>query len=257
MVLDNADDKDLLLGQNSNKLKENTKFHQSLGALAKYLPDNPLGKILITTRDRRIGDALVNKAAHSVITVTPLGPLDAKQLFRNKFPDSDSWDETQTLELLETLNFLPLAISQAAAYIGEQDIKLTYYLELLCAGDADTKDLLEEQYYDPGRDQELQNSILRTWSLSFEQIKGQKRRAADILSLMAVLDRQAVPATLLRDPDEGKVHFDTAIGTLRAFSLIAPTEEKELTFQMHRLVQIPTQRWLENEGVLRTWEEKA
>lgn len=183
MVLDNADDKDLLLGQNSNKLKENTKFHQSLGALAKYLPDNPLGKILITTRDRRIGDALVNKAAHSVITVTPLGPLDAKQLFRNKFPDSDSWDETQTLELLETLNFLPLAISQAAAYIGEQDIKLTYYLELLCAGDADTKDLLEEQYYDPGRDQELQNSILRTWSLSFEQIKGQKRRAADILSL--------------------------------------------------------------------------
>jgi hypothetical protein len=40
---------------------------------------------------------------------------------------------------LEALDFLPLAITQAAAFINEHDITLADYLELLQAGDSDTK----------------------------------------------------------------------------------------------------------------------
>ena len=53
---------------------------------------------------------------------------------------------------------------------------------------------------------------------------------------MAVLDRQAIPDMLLRKNGEGKVIFITAIGALKAYSLI--TEEKQgAIFEMHRLVQ--------------------
>ena len=53
------------------------------------------------------------------------------------------------------------------------------------------------------------------------QINRQKPRAADILSLMAVLDRQGVPRALIEREDERKTELMTAIGTLQAFSLIS------------------------------------
>ena len=74
---------------------------------------------------------------------------------------------------------------------------------------------------------------------------------------MAVLDRQSIPDTLLQRSDQRKVDFDTAISTLKSFSLIVPIGGKRTAFSMHRLVQIATQRWLENEKLLPGWQEKA
>ena len=82
--------------------------------------------------------------------------------------------------------------------------------------------------------------------------------AAELLSVMAVLDRQSIPDTLLHRSDQGKVDFDTAISTLKSFSLIVcRSVESELPFSVYRLVQIATQRWLENVNFLPGWQEKA
>jgi len=61
---------------------------------------------------------------------------------------------------------------------------------------------------------------MTTWKISFDQIRRQKRRAADILSLMAMLDPQGVPKVLLERKDERMTEFIAATGTLQAFSLI-------------------------------------
>lgn len=248
-----------MFGHNSvlQRSPENQDQHTTPMALVKYLPTISSGIMLITTRDKRVGERIVNRAPNAIVDVLPFNPSDARQLLHNKSPQSVTWDPTQTQDLLEILNYLPLAIAHAAAYISEQGVDLGYYLDLLRPGNVDTKDLLEEPYYDPGRDLEIQNSILLTLTLSFEQIKRQKPRAAEILSLMAILDRQAVADTLLRGANERKVGFDTAIGTLKAFSLIAASGEGQHAFQMHRLVQIATQRWLENERTMPEWQEKA
>jgi hypothetical protein len=172
---------------------------------------------------------------------------DAMQLLQNKLRDHREWDRAESAELLEALDFLPLPITQAAAYIREADITLARYLSLLRSDDRGMNDLLEQGFYDSGRDSESQNSIFSTWKISFDQIRKQKPRAAEILSLMAVLDRQSISESLLRQRDESRVSFDMAIGTLKAFSLI--TEERRgATFGMHRLVQHSMQWWLKHQG---------
>ena len=76
------------------------------------------------------------------------------------------------MELIETLNYLPLAITQAAAYITELGVSLEGYIYLL--SDANIEEILEQNCYDSAkdsaRDSEIQNSVFLTWKISFGQI---------------------------------------------------------------------------------------
>lgn len=85
---------------------------------------------------------------------------------------------------------------------------------------------------------------MQTWKISFDRIQRQHQRAAQILSLMAVLDRQGIPKLLLRNDNERESDFTEAIGVLKAYSLIIIEIEGGL-FVLHRLVQVFTQSWLE------------
>ena len=254
MVVDNADDMEVLYGPGSNQ--RNKPPHPPFAALTKYLPQSSQGRLLITTRDRRVGDRLAMQYGKP-IPILPFGHEDARQLLLNRIPESDQYDHEGITELFETLYYLPLAIAQAAAFMREEDVDLEYYLGLLRTGDGNAKELLEQDYPEPGRDLESQqNSILLTWTLSFDQIKKQKPRAVDLLSLMAVLDFRGVPDILLREKNEGKVGFDTSVGALKAFSLIT-VEKKRSSFQMHRLVHLSILSWLEDEDMTGHWHEKA
>lgn len=143
---------------------------------------------MITTRDRRVGEKLANR--EQPISVSPFTTQEAEQLLRSKVSEVDACNKTDWEELVQALGHLPLAISQAAAFITENNITVADYLQVLQASDADVKDLLSEELEDPRRDMHTQNAVFRTWKLSFNQITRQKPRAADTLSLMAVLDRQ-------------------------------------------------------------------
>lgn len=87
-------------------------------------------------------------------------------------------------------------------------------------------------------------------------ISKQKPRAAEMLSLMAVLDRQGIPESLLKFDTEPKVDVMTALGTLKAFSLISAGDDGR-TYELHRLVQLATRKWLEMQGTMEKWQEKA
>lgn len=94
------------------------------------------------------------------------------------------------------------------------------YLELFRAGKAETSDLLKQGLHDPGRDHEIQNSVFQTWMISFDRILRQDPRAADLLFLMAMLDRQAIAENFLRKEEKPEMEFIAAIQKLKAFSLI-------------------------------------
>lgn len=160
------------------------------------------------------------------------------------------------IELLATLEHLPLAITQAAAYIIENDISFADYLDILSRSDSDLVDLLNQDLQDHRRYFDSSNSVIRTWKISFDQIRRQKPRAAQILSLLSVLDGQGVPEVLLRNDDDTVADFVTSIGILKAFSLIT-TETGGTTFEVHRLVHLATQMWLRMSGELASWQQKA
>jgi hypothetical protein len=252
LVLDNADDMETFFSIQPNP---SSVGNENAAPLVNYLPRSSNASILITTRDKRVGERLANR--ERAIMVLPMAEPEAERLLWSKVDQDDSMNKAKSSELLEVLGYLPLAITQAAAYISENSITVEEYLNAICAEDSEIQDLLSEELPDLRRNQGSQkNSVIRTWKVSFDQIRKQKPRAADMLSLMAVLDRQGIPKTLLCRDGERGTEFITALGTLQAFSLVV-TEKGRASFEIHRLVQVSTQRWLELQGETTKWQEEA
>lgn len=251
MVLDSADDHELWLG---SSISEDTTGKRSL-PLIDYLPRCDHGGILVTTRDSQVGYRLV-ECKQNPIQVMRFEPKEASVLLLAKLSDDKGLSLEDADELTKALEYLPLTITQAAAYLKQIDISAFEYLQLFRKGEADIPNLLAESIDDPGRDRETSNSIFQTWKISFDQIMKQSPAAADILSLMAMLDRQAIPQALLKGPGDSLLEFRAAISKLKAFSLVS--EEKATSkFSLHRLVQLSMQKWLERQGRLFMWEQAA
>jgi tetratricopeptide (TPR) repeat protein len=255
LVLDNADNMETFFGA---KLELSLAGSEQTGPIVNYIPRSSNGSIIITTRDKRVGERLANR--EKPIEILPMDRLEAESLLWSKVPPDYILDRVRSSELLELLGYLPLAITQAAAYISENSISVEDYVKAFQAADSEMQDLLSVDLPDHRRDFEMrpdmQNSVIRTWKVSFDQIRNQKPRAAEILSLMAVLDRQGIPKMLIRRDGERGTEFTTALGVLQAFSLIDAEKGGE-SFKMHRLVQISTQRWLRLHGEITKWRVEA
>jgi tetratricopeptide (TPR) repeat protein len=253
LVLDNADDKEIFFGS-ARRSQSQDGLQQQLSKLAQYLPQSAYGSTLITTRDRRIGEKFAER--DQPIIVPPLEVADATSMLRSRLPNHLDWRPAEVAELLQSLQYLPLAIAQAASYISEEEIALKEYLELFRSEDADSKYMLEQDYYDSSSHSDMRNSVFQTWKISFDQIQHQAPRAAEILSLMSMLNKQSIPARLLQDEEESFVTFNKALQTLKNFSLIHE-EQAQNTYGIHQLVQLSMQWWLNQEKTLTRWQGKA
>lgn len=244
MVVDNADDGELFFHSIDLKVSI-SKVGKTKKPLNDYLP-RKLGSnrhVLFTTRHRQLGEDLAH--GELPIEIKPFEVEDAKRMLRSKAEGiADDQDGPDSERLLEVLGFIPLAISQAAAFMRRNRMSQQRYLTALEKDEKNLTEHLSTELRDPRRESAIPNSIFRTWKLSFNQIQEQEPRATEILSLSAMLDRQQIPEWLLRKDDEWEVDFSMAIGTLEGLSLITK-EIREETFSMHRLVQLSVQAWLE------------
>jgi tetratricopeptide (TPR) repeat protein len=254
MVLDNADDEELWITPATQESAQQDSQQQS-APLICYVPRGSHGYVLITARNSQLGKTLT-KVKEKPIDVLPLRPKDAEILLRSKLSEDDKISLEDANDFTKALDYLPLAITQAAAYLDHIDMTFAKYLQLFRAGKADTSDLLKKHAYDSGRDCKTENSVFQTWRISFNQISRQNPRAAEVLSLMAVLDRHVISEYLLRDDGEPELEFISAIQKLKAFSLVTK-EVGASSYSMHRLVQDSTQEWLKHEGTIEEWQEKA
>ena len=251
MVLDNVDDMETFFTATSEIPSAAGREHAYLSA---YLPKSPKGKIMVTTRDTRVGERLTDRK--KCIMVPLPAEKDAKILLRSKLSEAFDWVDADALSLVKTLDCLPLAITQVAAFINENYCTLQDYIEMLRASESDQIELLNEDLYDPRRDMDAPNSVVQTWKLSFDLVRKRKPRAAEILGLMAVLDRQGIPVSLLRRDGERSIDFTPAMGTLRSFSLVEAEKGGEV-FAMHRLVQLCTYSWLQKENRIGSCQSDA
>lgn len=251
MILDNADHLE-------NFFSTSQSFPEGGQSvpLASYLPQSSSGFVLVTTRDSRLGRRLTNN--HPIL-VLPLELQEARQLLRSKLPDrkaevKDLADEDDD-KLLHELEGLPLAITQAAAFISENSISVAEYVSMLQQDDSELATLLDQNIPDLRRDPEASSSVLQTWKLSFDQIQRQQKRAAEMLSLMAFFDRQSIPKFFLRRDEEKESEFVIACGVLQAYSLISVVTAGN--FSLHRLVRLFITAWLDIRGESETFQERA
>jgi len=243
LIIDNADDVDVLSkqGEDSGSM-----------ALVDYLPDSPLGSVVFTTRTRK---AAISLAKNNLIHVDQMSRDNAMEFLRKTLIERVLLDDESTvIKFLETLCYLPLAISQAVSFINNNDISIAEYTDLCERSEEDIIEVLSQNFDHEGRYKDSKHPVVMTWLISFLQICRQDELAGEYLSFMACLLRQNIPQSLL--PMASKIKAYNAIGTLTAYSFITKHKSDDL-FDMHRLVHIAMRNWLKQENKWRSWNQKA
>ncbi|EED22757.1 TPR domain protein [Talaromyces stipitatus ATCC 10500] len=277
LILDNVDNAHFLINRSDN-IQDQAGYETSRAdrSLRDYLPQSPNGSILITSRNREAALKLVNQ--HDIISVEPMDGTQAQALFETKLgkQDEQQHDSQDVAELAAALNFIPLAIVQAAAYISDPDrgCSVRQYVNEFQKNDRKKIRLLDHEEGQFRRDREAENKVLITWQISFESIRESRRSAADLLSLMSFFDRQGIPKALLYNHSGGDVEethsdddhdsealssvtdkFNDDILMLRRYSLISMNIDRT-AFSMHNLVQVATRTWLAANGELERWQSE-
>lgn len=233
MVIDNVDDRDIFF-------KEHTRAGTPP---SRCIPQCANGTLLFTTRSRAI--AIDVTISTQPIIIHQMGKGEGLELVKKRSPKEDS--EDLILELLEVLEYIPLAITQATAFIAKRQKTVQYYLEQYRKSDETKTKLISYEFSDHGRQERSMDSVAKTWMLSFEAIRDENPRAAELLYLMAFFQHQGVPATLLQSEGEDEGHFQDAADLLKEFSFV-DAGVANLEFSTHRLVQLATKWWLEREA---------
>lgn len=272
LALDNVDDAEVFFP----KLSGGGDTHGNIPTpLASYLPQCSHGFILITSRNKDAATKLAS--GENVREVAVMNHDQALQLFETKLQDASTQDGAS--DLVRALEHIPLAITQAAAYIhkhGRMTVK--DYLEKFLQNNKKRENLLSRDMGDLRRDGSVSNSVVTTWQMSFERVRSARPSAADLLSLMSHFHPQGIPEWVLRrwswalsndeidatsdnDSDdtesssdsEGGIEFDDDIEMLQDFSLVARTLDN--MFEMHALIQFCTRLWTSSSSNHVDWQE--
>lgn len=209
---------------------------------SECIPHCQNGSLLFTTRSRDVAFDVANP--EMPILIHELGKAEGLSLVRKRLRENCS--EELIFELLQELEYIPLAITQAIAFMVKRQRTVEQYLRQYRKSDATKTKFLSYEFSEHARPENTLESVTKTWRLSFESIRDSNRRAADLLSLINFFQHQGIPAILLHDEDEGEDDFDfqEAVALLKAFSFI---DENDSGFSTHRLVQLATRWWLEEE----------
>ena len=277
LVLDNADDDVVLSGpqvsaSTTAASEPSSQWSSQLKRpLSAYLPQSANGALLVTTRTTTVAGKLVEP--RDMITVEPMAKADAVTLLQKKLEAVGEKNDLEYLEeLASVLEYMPLALVQAAAYIHQRGPRYSvqHYIAEFQRSDKRKTSLLNYEGGHLRRDPDAKNSIIVTWQISFTYIRERWPSSADLLALMSFFDRQGIPKEMLivptwaaGDMDEDQEHrpdtqqdytsdgssddaadrLDEDIDRLRNYSFVSAGVDEQ-TFEMHGLVQLATQKWL-------------
>lgn len=236
---------------------------EDLGMVSDFIPEASNGHLLLTTRAQSTGQIaqrirleklsldegilLVLRRSKFLIHAIPLD-----------YTSHAHWSKAR--EIAQIMDGLPLALDQAAAYVEETGCGLTGYVERYQQRKIAL--LRRRGGLRPGHPE----SIVATWSLSFEKLEQAYPAAAELLRLCSFLHPDAIAEKILTegaaeltprlhllatDPFE----MDDAIGALTTFSLLRRDPDQHI-LTLHRLVQIVLREQM-NEETRRLWAERV
>jgi tetratricopeptide (TPR) repeat protein len=241
LVLDNADDHDILYGT------------EHAAGIINYLPESKKGMTVFTTR---VQELAVSLTRGDVIELGSMSKPDATNFLKKSLIRKNLTEEREEMEeLLDELACLPLAIAQAAAYLNMNRTTITKYLRLLRHTEQDTISLMSKEFRDETRYKGSANAVASTWVVSFSQLRERDAVAADLLAFMSCIEWKAIPQSLLpKVQSQGRI--EEAIGTLCGYSFVSRREGDntgevdggEEWYDLHRLVHLATKVWVNKHG---------
>ncbi|KAL2848926.1 hypothetical protein BJY01DRAFT_246150 [Aspergillus pseudoustus] len=231
LIFDNADDREMWTEGSSDQ-----------PPLSDFVPSHNEGHVVFTTRNRELA---VDLASTDVLHVHELDEKSGVEFLEKSLLRKVPHARNAMVDLLEQLAFLPLAISQATAYINKKGITVTDYLTLLQEQETDVVELLSKDFSDDRRYRDAQNPVAKTWLISFSQIEKLNGLAAEYLQLMACVSPRDIPRSFL--PEKSTLEMVDAFGLLSAYSLITINPANQ-DITLHRLVHLATRNWLRKEN---------
>ncbi|KAL2115346.1 hypothetical protein VTJ04DRAFT_9601 [Mycothermus thermophilus] len=278
IILDSADDVKVFFDPNGSAQTQGSA-NEPLG---RFFPQSHHGAILITTRFRDLARRIVDPV-HGILEVSTMSDAESVELLEKKLGYLP--ERKVAADLVEELGCVPLAISQAAAYILARAplVSPESYLAQLRAGERERSRLLADDLGDWRRDRSS-NAVFATWSISFAYIQVERPSAAEVLYLMSFYDPYGIPKWFLTGTDHpshdvntdgiprrnlrwnrisdilrflrqleliprpkpfSTIDIDADISMLRDYALIS-VKEPGGVFSMHPLVQASTRFWLKH-----------
>ncbi|KAK3614866.1 hypothetical protein LTR22_027643 [Elasticomyces elasticus] len=234
LILDNLDDARFLLESPSAGEQRKTESQRSLSGerYIDYVPSSDHGSVLITTRSRDAALKVVQQ--NDTIAVEPMDEEHARALVEKKL--GDQYDRDEITELAK-ISF---------EHIHEVRPSAADLLSLMSFFDRQSipQSLLQTRNIskDDGQDTVRKRKRIKEYgpashSSSDGDSHGDGDTSHDIEDNLS--DNEA---------DE----FKDDITMLRSYSFVSVTTENNF-FEMHRLVQLGTQRWLRAQGRLERW----
>ncbi|MCK5308184.1 MAG: TIR domain-containing protein, partial [Zetaproteobacteria bacterium] len=135
----------------------------------EYLPRTSLGHVIITSRNPNW------RGTANPLPVQVMEPSEAVDFLNKR---TGQTDKTGAALLAETLDYLPLALEQAGAYIEQSTISYDEYLELFREYQ---HELLNEGTPSP----DYPDTVATTWNISFQQVQEASPEGANLLNLCA------------------------------------------------------------------------
>jgi tetratricopeptide (TPR) repeat protein len=274
LILDNADNLAAFGVGRTRSGREQGLGAEEKHSLYDFVPRGPAGTVLWTSRDKRISGSLVG--ARRAIHVASMTEGEARILLETVMGREIAEKESHSaMALLAELERLPLALSQAAAYMRRRATPIGEYLSRLRRR-MKRWEVLSQTEFDRHRRPYVSNNVMQTWNISIEHIRQENQMACDILHSLAFVDNQNIPFELVakaaeimgrhtrnedaasaksmcsrdqdRDEDQDDDQDDNddvraAIVLLQDFSFLRlrPSGEGYQAYEMHKLVQEATQ----------------
>lgn len=147
------------------------------------VPRNRNGSVIITSRSRAVALRMVHY--RDLLEVKAMERSEAMEVFERQLGQSRESQDSH--RLVEALEFMPLAIAQAASFLRERGPRysVSKYLRDFQENKRKATRLMEAEVVNLYRDSEAKNSILVTWQISFDYLRQTKQSAADLLSMMS------------------------------------------------------------------------
>jgi len=267
-----------------------------LPQIREFLTISQNGSVLITSTNNEAAQLLTGNCAHHVEVEEmnegeALALLKSKLHSKVIHTEDEAKDLVKAAEYMP----LAISQTASHISMDYPKFNMAQAIEKLNNPDQDATRLLESSIHESNRDMRRSNSVVKSWHLNFQYVRDKHPSAARLLSLMCLFDRQDIPEALLvgqygeeavtvlvpagpRQPWWKRLRRrrskrnkrtterrTTAKEKNSAFTedwrvlnnlMLVKTSLNGLHFNMHRLVQHTTKRWLEINGEMNAWSTK-
>ena len=159
----------------------------------------------------------------------------------------DAEEESSRKLLLKELSCLPLAITQAAAYINNNEISTRSYLDLLSKQKGKTTNPSDRRSEQQLQRHAANRAVAITTLISLQDVSRQDPMAANCLFFMAYVDRKDILLDLL--PTSPSTPTEETVKLLSIYAILIQRPASSAV-ELHQLVHLTIRNYLQEQGLL-------